>query len=497
MLRPEQPDLTYVKRHLSLAVLFGATLLAGCNDYQQQGARHYVQLPQELIGLMDKKGMHKHDPILIRSYKKEAELEVWKRGRDGKYALLKTYPICRWSGQLGPKIREGDRQAPEGFYHISARQMNPNSSFHLSFDMGFPNTYDRSLGRSGSFLMVHGACSSRGCYSMTDKQIEEIYALVREAHSGGQASVQMQAMPFRMTPQNLAKHRHDRHMPFWKNLKEGADHFEVTRQEPKVAVCGNRYTFNRSSNCGDIDPGIKTAVAAKAAHDERLVAEAVKAGAPAVRVVYADGGQHPSFRSTTFAYAGGAGSEERDGVLPSAVRAETVIANVSRPDALAQGPKEILIGPDGKPANAPAKPVIAEKPAVAPVAIAAASGKPAAPVRAAGAEQPPAEAKAPVDAVALTKVEKPAGEQPLYKRIFSGLPSLGLGGKSEAAEEPTATSVLPTSAPLPPPRVSQGQAPARTKSTPPPLKTSGLPALIRGSSAPVPTGFSAFAPIQY
>jgi murein L,D-transpeptidase YafK len=465
-------------------------MIGGCNDYQQQGGRHYVQLPHELIGLMDKKGMHKHDPILIRSYKKEAELEVWKRGRDGKYALLKTYAICRWSGQLGPKVREGDRQAPEGFYHISARQMNPNSSFHLSFDMGFPNSYDRSLGRSGSFLMVHGACSSRGCYSMTDKQIEEIYALVREAHSGGQASVQMQAMPFRMTAQNLAKHRHDRHMPFWKNLKEGADHFDVTKQEPKVAVCGNRYAFNRAAGCGDIDPEIKTAVAAKVAQDERLVAEAVKAGAPAVRVLYADGGQHPSFRSTTYAYAGGAGSEERDGVLPSAVRAAPVLANVSRPDALAQGPQEVPIGPDGKPTNTPVKPAVAEKPAAAPVAVAAVSAaKPVTPAGPAEAAQPPAET------AALTKVEKPAAEQPLYKRIFGGLPSLGLGGKSEVAEEPAATSVLPSSAPLPPPRVSQGQTPVRGKTTPP-LRTSSLPPLIRGSSAPMPTSFSAYAPIR-
>ena len=211
--------------------------VAGCND-SSTGSRHWVPISGEVQALMSEKGMTRQSPILIRSYKKEAELEVWKKGADGRYALLKSFPICRWSGQLGPKVREGDRQAPEGFYNITPAQMNPNSSFHLSFDTGFPNNFDRQLGRSGSFLMVHGACSSRGCFSMTDKQIEDIYALVREAHSGGQRTVQMQSFPFRMTAENLAKHRFDPHIAFWKQLKEGNDHFEVTRAEPKVNVCG-------------------------------------------------------------------------------------------------------------------------------------------------------------------------------------------------------------------------------------------------------------------
>ena len=110
------------------------------------------------------------------SYKKESELEVWKRGSNGKYALLKTYPICRWSGQLGPKIREGDRQVPEGFYTVTPGQMNPNSAYYLSFDTGYPNAYDRSFGRTGGDIMVHGSCSSRGCFAMTDQNIAEIYA---------------------------------------------------------------------------------------------------------------------------------------------------------------------------------------------------------------------------------------------------------------------------------------------------------------------------------
>ena len=155
---------------------------------------------------------------------------------------MKTYPICRWSGELGPKIKEGDRQAPEGFYNITPGQMNPNSQYYLSFDLGYPNTYDRSYGRTGSQLMVHGDCSSRGCYSMTDEQISEIYALGRDAFFGGQKSFQVQAYPFRMTAQNLARHRNNPNIAFWKMLKKGNDHFEVCSSSP-------RSTSARSVTC--------------------------------------------------------------------------------------------------------------------------------------------------------------------------------------------------------------------------------------------------------
>ena len=188
--------------------------------------------------------MDKESPILVRLFKEESELEVWKQDRTGHFALLKTYPICRWSGELGPKIKEGDRQAPEGFYNITPGQMNPNSAYYLSFDLGYPNAYDRAWGRTGAQLMVHGDCSSRGCYSMTDEQISEIYALGRDAFFGGQKSFQVQAYPFRMTAQNIAKHRNSPHLAFWKMLKKGNDHFEVTRAEPRVNVCEKRYVFD-------------------------------------------------------------------------------------------------------------------------------------------------------------------------------------------------------------------------------------------------------------
>ena len=146
-----------------------ALALAGCNDqYGSTSGRHLSPIPPATMALMAQKGMSQSDPILVRAYKKESELELWKKGRDGKYALLKTFPICRWSGQLGPKVREGDRQAPEGFYTVTPALMNPNSSFYLSFDTGYPNAYDRAHGRNGSHPMVQGTCSSRGCFAIND-----------------------------------------------------------------------------------------------------------------------------------------------------------------------------------------------------------------------------------------------------------------------------------------------------------------------------------------
>jgi hypothetical protein len=193
---------------------------------------------------MTAKDMDLQSPILVRLFKQEAELEIWKQDRSGRFALLKTYPICRWSGDLGPKVREGDRQAPEGFYAISPAQMNPQSAYYLSFNTGYPNAFDKALGRTGSQLMVHGDCSSRGCYAMTDEQIAEIYSLGRESFFGGQKSFQLQAYPFKMTPANMAKHRNNPNMPFWKMIKEGNDHFEVTKQEPKVDFCEKKYVFD-------------------------------------------------------------------------------------------------------------------------------------------------------------------------------------------------------------------------------------------------------------
>jgi murein L,D-transpeptidase YafK len=299
---------------MASAAMAAALALAGCETDGTQVAKHLRPLSPQMLAQLEKKEMPKETPILVRLFKEESELEVWKQDRSGRFALLKTYPVCRWSGELGPKTREGDRQAPEGFYTITQGQLNPNSSYYLSFDMGYPNAFDRAYGRTGSNLMVHGDCSSRGCYAMTDEQIGEIYALARESFFGGQRAFQMQAYPFRMTALNMARHRNNPNMPFWKNLKEGNDHFEVTRLQPKVDVCEKRYVFdaqapaNASPLAGaprfepagrcpayEVAPEIASAVADKTRRDESQMAELAPRTPAAPVKTGTDGGMNQVF----------------------------------------------------------------------------------------------------------------------------------------------------------------------------------------------------------
>jgi murein L,D-transpeptidase YafK len=280
---------------LASAALAAALALAGCDtDGTQQAVsgRHMQPLSDRLLTEIENKNMAKESPILVRIFKQESELEVWKEDKNGQFALLKTYPICRWSGELGPKIKQGDRQAPEGFYTITPGLMNPNSSQYLAINTGFPNAYDRANGRTGSFLMIHGGCSSAGCYAMTDEQMGEIYALAREAFFGGQTSFQLQAYPFRMTPLNMARHRNSPHMAFWTMLKEGHDHFEVTRLEPRVGVCEKRYIFEAESTASfgpadrcpayRVPEDIVAAVGEKQRRDEIETADLINRGIPSV-----------------------------------------------------------------------------------------------------------------------------------------------------------------------------------------------------------------------
>ncbi|MDR6826327.1 murein L,D-transpeptidase YafK [Bosea sp. BE271] len=292
---------------LAAVLTLGASILSGC-IMAEGDDRHLQPLPVRLVSEMSSKGMSQGDPILIRIFKKESELEVWKRDRSGQYALLKTYPMCRWSGQLGPKKREGDRQAPEGFYTVTADLMNPRSQFYLSFNLGYPNALDQAQGFSGSALMVHGACTSSGCFAMTDEGVTEIFGLAREAFAGGQRSFQVQALPFRMTPENMARHRNNPNFAFWQNLKEGVDHFDATRQPPRLAACGRRYVFNARDGAGRMDPGaacppyeidpeVQPLVSRKQERDQARFAELVGSGSPATSYAYLDGGMHKSFRS--------------------------------------------------------------------------------------------------------------------------------------------------------------------------------------------------------
>ena len=362
-------------------------LIAGCDDsyLDQSSARSQQPISSATLAEMDKLDTTPSAPTIIRTYKKEAELEIWKMKSSGEYALLKTYPMCRWSGQLGPKKREGDMQVPEGFYTIAPGQMNPTSHYYLSFNVGYPNAYDRAYGRTGGNVMVHGVCSSAGCFSMTDEQVADIYAIARESFAGGQREIQLQSYPFHMTAENMAKFRLDPNIDFWKDLKNGSDHFEVTKAEPPVLVCGKRYVFNASAK-GEVsatqpcpaltrDQDVEALVAEKEQKDDAKVADLVASGVKPIRLVYADGGQNAVF----------AGYKDE-----------------SDPDALATGPQEIVLGNS--------------KPAAAAVKIAAAD---TAKRRAASLAPQPVEAEA---------VEPTAPPQPTAAVALAAAPSQPSGG---------------------------------------------------------------------
>jgi murein L,D-transpeptidase YafK len=432
-------DRAWRSRLLATCLVAGvAALLAGCDDQLDSASgRSLRPIPQQTLAKMDELGTSASSPMLIRTYKKEAEFEVWKMKSDGQYALLKTFPMCRWSGQLGPKTREGDRQVPEGFYTITPGQMNPNSNYYLSFNVGYPNAYDRAWDRTGGNIMVHGICSSAGCYSMTDAQISEIYAMAREAFNGGQREIQMQSYPFRMTTENLAKHRLDPNYAFWKELKNGSDHFEVTKEQPSVLVCGKHYVFGAEAD-GDVSarapcPALKknddveSAVAAKQVTDDTAVAALVAKGVKPIRLVYSDGGQNPVFAGRF---------------------------DVSRPDALAEGPREIALDNSGKPV-----------PAV--VQVAAASTRPAAQATASAAKP------ALVEAAVATA---PAGPAPL---AFVG--GVADGSKNlvtkwfKSSDTPPAIQVfepaepIPADVPLPPRRTAASPVRMAAANAKPPL----------------------------
>ncbi|HTJ03525.1 MAG TPA: murein L,D-transpeptidase family protein [Methylovirgula sp.] len=381
-----------------------ALLLSGCGetpgDFSERSAK---PLSPELLTLMQEKGTTPSSPVLIRAFKKEAEVQVWKMRTDGHYTLLKSYPICRWSGQLGPKTREGDRQVPEGFYRIGPSQMNPNSAYYLSFNVGYPNAYDRAHNYTGGSIMVHGVCSSAGCFSMTDKQIAEIYAIARESFNGGQREIQFQSYPFHMTAENFAKYRLDPNIAFWKELKTGNDNFEVTKQEVAVGVCNLHYVFNAQSSqpldpngpCPALrhDESVALAVNAKEAKDNAQVAQLVASGVRPVHTKYADGGQNEHF-------------------------AHAQLDDVSRPDALTAGPVDMPLD-QGKRYKAPTAKQLA-----------AAEAK-------ARAEETSAEKKAEA-AHAYAYVDPPAAPQPKPQGFSFSMP--GFGQKAPQPAGPTAVA---------------------------------------------------------
>ncbi len=190
-------------------------------------------------------GLHFGAPVFIRAFKEELQLELFVLNRKTrKFQLFRTYPIAQSSGNLGPKLAEGDGQVPEGFYRVSPSAMNPNSRYHLAFNIGYPNEYDRLLNRTGSAIMIHGNQVSIGCLAMTDEKIEEIYTLCAAAHAMGQASFEVHIFPFRMSDERMAQEAGSKWLDFWKNLKEGYDAFEKSHIPPSVTVKKGHYIIH-------------------------------------------------------------------------------------------------------------------------------------------------------------------------------------------------------------------------------------------------------------
>lgn len=228
-------------------VSFLMLITASCNVQDGKRAERAIasvkeSLEQQLQGM----GLDYGAPVFIRIFKGLDLLEVWIESSDGKFKKFKAYDICAFSGYLGPKLKEGDRQSPEGFYYVDQGRLNPNSRFHLSFNLGFPNEYDRYHKRTGSALMVHGNCVSIGCYAMTDEYINEIYALVSAALDAGQPYFRVHAFPFKLEAEELSKYKDHKWHSFWLNLKEGYDYFEKHKQPPNIVVESGVYVVKNT-----------------------------------------------------------------------------------------------------------------------------------------------------------------------------------------------------------------------------------------------------------
>jgi murein L,D-transpeptidase YafK len=216
-------------RHLNQRLYYGL-------GYQLPGTPDLNRLDARLAA----KGLKRGDPVFLRIFKSEMRLEVWMK-RGARFLLFESYPICYWSGRLGPKLKTGDRQAPEGFYTVAKAQLNPNSQWHRSFNLGFPNLYDRAHGRTGSFLMVHGGCASIGCYAMTNGVVAEIWDLITAALDSGQLRFGVHVIPFRLTQGRLNAYAGEPWAAFWQELRPGFELFEQTHVPPEISLCEGKY----------------------------------------------------------------------------------------------------------------------------------------------------------------------------------------------------------------------------------------------------------------
>jgi len=185
--------------------------------------------------------------LYITAYKSEGKLEVWlQAAAQKKYQLFKTYNFCASSGTLGPKVKEGDRQTPEGFYYVNA--FNPMSNFYLSLGVDYPNSVDlRRSGKEkpGSDIYIHGNCVTIGCIPLTDEKIKEVYVLAVEAKNSGQQQIPVNIFPFKMTDGNLKKYvvQYPKQTTFWQNLQQGYAYFEKHKTLPAVSQVKGSYVI--------------------------------------------------------------------------------------------------------------------------------------------------------------------------------------------------------------------------------------------------------------
>ncbi len=237
-----------IKKLITSLLLIGFFSIANADNIPSSPrAEQSIKLVESLLKRqLKEKGLEYGSPIFIRIFKQDNRLELWVKKNNGTFHHFKNYKICAYSGKLGPKLKQGDLQSPEGFYYVTPGRLNPWSSYHLSFNLGYPNQYDKAHGRTGNALMVHGRCVSIGCYAMNDRNISEIYTLAVAAFQSGQPFFRVHAFPFELKEKNLKKHKSNRWYSFWKNLQEGYDYFEENRKPPNIIVHNGKYIIDKN-----------------------------------------------------------------------------------------------------------------------------------------------------------------------------------------------------------------------------------------------------------
>ena len=399
----------------SILIAAGLALAALAGPAAAQADKAEAPIPAATLALMAQRGVTAASPVLFRAYKKESEIEVWKKGPSG-YVFIKTFPICRWSGQLGPKRKNGDRQTPEGFYTVPRRQMNPNSHYYLSFDVGYPNAYDRAHGGTGSAVMVHGTCSSMGCFAMTDGRSARSTPSPATRCRAGSAAFQFQSYPFRMTAENHgAPPDRPEHRLLARSSRTAPTGSRRPARSSQVSVVAGRYAFAPSKT-----PRAEAAVATRRAVEEARMTALAEAGEPAVRTTYSDGGQNAFWAAYTA--RGGA------------------VGDISRPEALAFAGQEVVVVPGHRPPRPVPEAVWAAWAAPDSVAVAPAHGRlhpglrtGVRPVR--DARGPPPDTLRRRDAhVAGGRSRRPGSRPP--ESAGGGLRPPGLGGKPLGMHEP-------------------------------------------------------------